>query len=149
MGRGTSICFYHSLRACVPFISCVKLCVELYSVCFFYVWDVDLVVVEETWYRFYLWLNYLWGKICIGIIFYSHSQGMVVNTFINPSISCFLSLQMIVSLFISCLILFVASSPICGFHLICVTCLICTHLGGDAICHMIWSIYFANPSVVI
>ena len=66
-------------------------------------------------------------------IFYSHAQGMIVNTKLNPyniMSPCFANDFV---LYISCHINLWHRLSICGFPLICATCLICTHLGGDAI----------------
>ena len=52
-------------------------------------------------------------------------------------------------LYISCHIYLWHPLPICGFPLICATCVICTHLGGDAIFLHDMIYLFANPSVVI
>ena len=151
MGRGTSICFYHSLRACVPFISCVELCVELYLLFATFMWDVDLVrfILVVTWYQL----------LSIGWINCDVRCALELPFILTPRYACYLKDQPLHIMshrfandfvtYISCLNYLWHPPPICGLPLICATCLICTHLGGDAICHMILSIYFANPSVVI
>ena len=139
-GPGTSICFYHSLRACVHLsFVCWTLCVKCWTSFALFatsMWDVDLGVILFLWRHdigHYLWLRLLWGEICIGTsILFSCTR---YDYFHKPQ-----PLYYHVSSFCkwSCPIYHVIfflwhPLPICGFPLICATCVICTHVGGGAI----------------
>jgi len=94
---------------------------------------------------YYLWLSYLWGEICIGTSLYSHAQGMIVNTKLNPYNVMSLCFANEFVMYISCHTYLWHPLPICVFLFI----LICTHLGGGAIFLHDMIYLFANPSVVI
>ena len=85
----------------------------------------------------------------IGTSIYSHAQGMVANTKLKPynvMSPCFandMSYLYHVILFCGILSLYV------GFLSFVQTCLICTHLGGDAFLSHDMILLFANRSVVI
>ena len=120
-----------------------------------------LLLLCEMWFlvSFYSYedmiLDIIYGWVICEVryaleqLFYSHAQGMIVITKLNPyniMSPCFANDFV---LYISCHINLWHPLPICGFPLICATCLICTHLEGDAFFVTWYDLLFANLSVVI
>ena len=140
MGRAQAFSFIIPWELVSLYLSCVEpyvICVLnlICFICYFYVkfgsWC--HYYLRRHGVGYYLWLSYLWGEICIRIIFYPHAQGMIVNTNLNPFYVMSLCFANEVLIYISCHIPLWHPFPICGFPFICATCLICTHLGGGAI----------------
>ena len=150
MGRAQAFAFIIPWELVSLYISCVK-CWTLFALFASSMWVVDLgvlVFLRKHDIGYYLWLSCLWGEICIGTTFYSHAQGMIVNTKLNPYYVMSLCFANEVLIFISCHIPLWRSLPICVFPFMSNLIDMHTFRGRCYFLHdMIY--LFANPSVVI